>query len=100
MRHRVRTAKLGRTGEHRNAMLANMVCSLIEKKEITTTLAKAKAGSNNPARMAMMAITTNSSMSVKPSDTRKPDAMGAGLVLRVVGVLPIKLLSLKVKPPF
>ena len=43
MRHRVRTAKLGRTGEHRNAMLANMVCSLIEKKEITTTLAKAKA---------------------------------------------------------
>ena len=42
----------------------------------------------------MMAITTNSSMSVKPSDTRKPDAMGAGLGLRVVGVLPIKLLSL------
>ncbi|HJN90529.1 MAG TPA: 50S ribosomal protein L17 [Verrucomicrobiota bacterium] len=43
MRHRIRTAKLGRTGEHRNAMLANMVCSLIEQKEITTTLAKAKA---------------------------------------------------------
>ena len=42
MRHRVRTAKLGRTGEHRNAMLANLVCSLIEQKEITTTLAKAK----------------------------------------------------------
>ena len=43
MRHRIRTAKLGRTGEHRNAMLANLVCSLIEQKEITTTLAKAKA---------------------------------------------------------
>ena len=43
MRHRIKTAKLGRTGEHRNAMLANMVCSLIEKKEIVTTLAKAKA---------------------------------------------------------
>ncbi|MBC8245382.1 MAG: 50S ribosomal protein L17 [Verrucomicrobia bacterium] len=43
MRHRVRTAKLGRTGEHRNAMLANMVRSLIEKNEIVTTLAKAKA---------------------------------------------------------
>jgi large subunit ribosomal protein L17 len=38
MRHLKRTAKLGRTGEHRNAMLANLVCSLI-----TTTLAKAKA---------------------------------------------------------
>ena len=43
MRHLKRTAKLGRTGEHRNAMLANMVCSLIKAKRITTTLAKAKA---------------------------------------------------------
>jgi large subunit ribosomal protein L17 len=43
MRHLKRTAKLGRTGEHRNAMLANMVCSLIKHKRITTTLAKAKA---------------------------------------------------------
>lgn len=43
MRHLKRTAKLGRTGSHRNAMLANMVCSLIKHKRITTTLAKAKA---------------------------------------------------------
>ena len=43
MRHLKRTAKLGRTGEHRNAMLANLVCSLIKHKRITTTLAKAKA---------------------------------------------------------
>lgn len=43
MRHLKRTAKLGRTGEHRNAMLANMVCCLIKHKRITTTLAKAKA---------------------------------------------------------
>lgn len=43
MRHVKRTAKLGRTGSHRNAMLANLVCSLIEHKRITTTLAKAKA---------------------------------------------------------
>ena len=43
MRHLKRTAKLGRTGEHRNAMLANMVCSLIKHNRITTTLAKAKA---------------------------------------------------------
>jgi len=43
MRHLCRTAKLGRTGEHRNAMLANMVCSLIKHGRITTTLAKAKA---------------------------------------------------------
>jgi large subunit ribosomal protein L17 len=43
MRHLKRTAKLGRTGEHRNAMLANLVCSLIKHKRITTSLAKAKA---------------------------------------------------------
>ena len=43
MRHRKSTAKLGRTGEHRNAMLANLVRSLIKHKRITTTLAKAKA---------------------------------------------------------
>ena len=43
MRHLKRTAKLGRTTAHRNAMLANMVCSLIKHKRITTTLAKAKA---------------------------------------------------------
>ena len=43
MRHLKRTAKLGRTFEHRNAMLANLVCSLIKRKRITTTLAKAKA---------------------------------------------------------
>lgn len=43
MRHLKRTAKLGRTGQHRNAMLANLVCSLILHKRVTTTLAKAKA---------------------------------------------------------
>ncbi|NGO40081.1 50S ribosomal protein L17 [Limisphaera ngatamarikiensis] len=43
MRHRKRTAKLGRKSEHRNRMLASLVCSLIRHNRITTTLAKAKA---------------------------------------------------------
>jgi large subunit ribosomal protein L17 len=43
MRHLKRTAKLGRTGSHRNAMLANLVCSLIIHKRVTTTLSKARA---------------------------------------------------------
>ena len=51
MRHLKRTAKLGRTGEHRNAMLANMVCSLIKHKRITTTLAKAKAARSVAEKM-------------------------------------------------
>ncbi len=43
MRHQKNTVKLGRTGSHRNAMLANLVCSLIKHRRVTTTLAKAKA---------------------------------------------------------
>ena len=42
MRHRVHTFKVGRTGAHRRAMLANMVCSLIEHGQITTSLVKAR----------------------------------------------------------
>ena len=43
MRHRIRKAKLGRTTEHRTAMLSNLVCSLIKYRSVKTTLAKAKA---------------------------------------------------------
>lgn len=43
MRHQKKTIKLGRTAEHRKALLANQVCSLIEHQRIKTTLAKAKA---------------------------------------------------------
>lgn len=43
MRHQKKTVKLGRTTAHRDAMLANQVCSLIEHERIKTTLAKAKA---------------------------------------------------------
>ena len=43
MRHLKKTAKLGRTSEHRNRMLGNLVCSLIKNKRVKTTLAKAKA---------------------------------------------------------
>ena len=43
MRHQKKTVKLGRTTAHRDSLLANQVCSLIEHTRITTTLAKAKA---------------------------------------------------------
>jgi large subunit ribosomal protein L17 len=43
MRHQKKTVRLGRTAEHRKALLANQVCSLIEHQRIKTTLAKAKA---------------------------------------------------------
>src|SRR5438067_4330386 len=43
MRHRNKTVKLGRSQSHRDALLANQICSLIEHSRIKTTLAKAKA---------------------------------------------------------
>jgi len=43
MRHAKKTIKLSRKSEHRNLLLANQVCSLIEYNRIKTTLAKAKA---------------------------------------------------------
>ena len=43
MRHRRNTVKLGRSQAHRDALLANLACSLIEHHRITTPVAKAKA---------------------------------------------------------
>ncbi len=42
MRHGKARRKLNRTSSHRQAMLANMACSLIEHEQIKTTLPKAK----------------------------------------------------------
>ena len=54
MRHLKRTAKLGRTGQHRNRMLANLVCSLIKHRRVTTTLAKAKAARSVAEKMVTL----------------------------------------------
>jgi large subunit ribosomal protein L17 len=43
MRHQRKTIKLGRSQAHRDALIANQTCSLIEHNRIKTTLAKAKA---------------------------------------------------------
>lgn len=42
MRHKIAHRKLGRTTEHRMAMLKNMSASLIKHEQIMTTLPKAK----------------------------------------------------------
>jgi len=43
MRHGDKTNNLGRKKAHREALLSNLACQLIEHKRIVTTLAKAKA---------------------------------------------------------
>lgn len=51
MRHGKHTFKIGRTGSHRRAMLANQLKSLIEKERISTTLVKAKELRRHADRM-------------------------------------------------
>ncbi|MFN2541177.1 MAG: 50S ribosomal protein L17 [Chthoniobacterales bacterium] len=60
MRHQKNTLKLGRTAEHRKALLANQVCSLIEHRRIKTTLAKAKAA--RPLAERMVTLGKNGSL--------------------------------------
>ena len=51
MRHKVDTLKIGRSGAHRRAMLANMVSSLFPCGKIETTLVKAKAARSFAERL-------------------------------------------------
>ena len=54
MRHRKKTVKLGRTSAHRNELLANLVCALIDKKRIQTTQPKAKAARSLAEKMVTL----------------------------------------------
>lgn len=54
MRHRKLTVKLGREASHRDALMASLVCNLIERKRITTTLPKAKAARRLAERMVTL----------------------------------------------
>ena len=54
MRHRKHTFKIGRTGAHRKALLANQVCSLINEGQIRTTIVKAKETRRLAEKMVTM----------------------------------------------
>lgn len=55
MRHGKHTFKVGRTGSHRRAMIANMLKSLIENGRIETTVVKAKELRRHADRMITLA---------------------------------------------
>ena len=85
MRHGNSNRKLNRTHEHRKAMFANMVCSLIEHEQIQTTLPKArelkkivdkyitlgKKGSLHSRRQAISRLKQNSAV-IKLFETLAP----------------------------
>ena len=54
MRHRKHTFKIGRSGAHRKALLANQVCSLITEGSIKTTVVKAKETRRLAERMVTL----------------------------------------------
>ena len=54
MRHRKKTVKLGRTSAHRNELLSNLVCALIDNKRIKTTGPKAKAARSLAEKMVTL----------------------------------------------
>ncbi|HEY5653469.1 MAG TPA: 50S ribosomal protein L17 [Pontiella sp.] len=54
MRHRKKTVKLGRTSAHRNELLSNLVCALIDNKRIKTTAPKAKAARGLAEKMVTL----------------------------------------------
>ena len=55
MRHRVKGRTLGRSHSHRAAMLRNLVCSLFDKEQITTTEPRAKEARSLAEKMITLA---------------------------------------------
>jgi large subunit ribosomal protein L17 len=55
MRHKVAGFKLGRDKAHRNALLRNLVTSVIERERVITTITKAKAAQPLVDRMITLA---------------------------------------------
>jgi len=56
MRHQVRDKKLGRSSSHRKALMASLVCHLIEEKRIKTTLMKAKEARRVAEKMVTLGL--------------------------------------------
>lgn len=77
MRHRKKTIKLGRTSEHRAALLSSLVCNLIKARRITTTLPKAKAARSLAERMVTLAKRNTLHTRRQAVGTlRQPDVVG------------------------
>ena len=55
MRHRKLNVKLGRTSSHRKALLSALICSLIERKRIVTTLPKANLARRDAEKLVSLA---------------------------------------------
>ena len=68
-----------------------MICLLLfQSMELwALSLARARAGNNSAANMAMMAITTSNSMSVKPRMTLVPSVLGTVVFFIIWSILTL-----------
>ncbi|MFC1497006.1 50S ribosomal protein L17 [Verrucomicrobiota bacterium] len=55
MRHRKKNKKIGRSSAHRHATISALVCALIERKRIKTTVVKAKIARSLAEKMVTLA---------------------------------------------
>ena len=55
MRHKMVSTTFGRSSAHRRALLARLVCCLIEEKRIETTLSRARAARSLAEKMVTLA---------------------------------------------
>ena len=59
MRHRKHTDKLGRTSDHRAAMLSNLVASLVDHERVVTTLRIARSARRDADKLVTLAKRNN-----------------------------------------
>ena len=102
MRHGNKNNALSRTEAHRDALMSNMACSLIENKRIHTTLAKAralrryveplltkgKADSTNSRRVVFSYLQNKEAVSILFKDVAPKIADRPGGYTRIIKLAP------------
>jgi len=76
MRHQKQNVKLGRSPSHRKALLSSLVCNLIKRRRVTTTVQKAKLARIEAEKMVTLARKgTLHARRLAASRLRQPDAV-------------------------
>ncbi len=76
MRHQKQNVKLGRSPSHRKALLSSLVCNLIKRRRVTTTVQKAKLARIEAEKLVTLARKgTLHARRLVASRLRQPDAV-------------------------
>jgi large subunit ribosomal protein L17 len=76
MRHQKQSVKLGRSPSHRKALLSSLVCNLIKRRRVTTTLQKAKLARIEAEKLVTLARKgTLHARRLAAARLRQPDAV-------------------------